>query len=59
MQKTTIRRESPVTSYKEVKIGNTIYHVTSIFSGEKDLGKTLEELVLRRAMMELTAEAAR
>ncbi len=59
MQKTTIRREGPVTSYKEVKIGNTIYHVTSIFSGEKDLGKTLEELVLRRAMMELTAEAAR
>ena len=27
------------TSYKEVRIGNTIYRVTSVFSGEKDLGK--------------------
>ncbi len=59
MQKTTMRREGPATSYKEVKIGNTIYRVTSIFSGEKDLGKTLEQLALRRAMAELTEDAAR
>lgn len=44
----------PTTSYKEVKIGKTIYRVTSIFSGEKDLGKTLEQLAVRRAMTEIT-----
>ena len=43
------------TSYKEVRIGNTIYRVTSVFSGEKDLGKTLEQLAIRRAMAELTS----
>ncbi len=59
MQKTTMRREGPATSYKEVKIGKTIYRVTSIFSGEKDLGKTLEQLALRRAMAELTEDVAR
>jgi hypothetical protein len=42
------------TSYKEVKIGNTLYRVTSVFSGEKDLGHTLEQLAVRRAMTELT-----
>ena len=25
-------------SYKEVKVGKTIYRVTSVFLGEKDLG---------------------
>lgn len=42
------------TSYKEVRIGNTLYCVTSVFTGEKDLGKTLEQLAVRRAMAELT-----
>ena len=42
------------TSYKEVKIGNTLYRVTSVFNGEKDLGQTLEQLAVRRAMAELT-----
>ena len=41
------------TSYKEVKIGNTLYRVTSVFIGEKDLGETLENLAVRRAMAEL------
>ena len=43
-----------VTSNKEVMIGKTLYRVTSIFTGEKDLGKTLEQLAIRRAMVELT-----
>ena len=47
------------TSYKEVKIGNTLYRVTSVFTGEKDLGKTLEQLAIRRAMAELTSCPAR
>ena len=46
------------TSYKEVKIGKTIYRVTSFFSGEKDLGKTLEQLAIRRAMSETSAPAS-
>ena len=40
------------TSYKEIKIGNTLYRVTSVFSGEKYLGKTLEDLAVRRALAE-------
>ena len=43
------------TSYKEVRIGNTLYRVTSVFTWEKDLGKTLEQLAVRRAMAELTS----
>ncbi len=57
MQKHAIPKE-PVATYKEVRIGKTIYRVTSVFSGEKDLGKTLEQLAVRRAMSELDAPAA-
>lgn len=57
MQKHAIP-EKPVATYKEVRIGKTIYRVTSVFSGEKDLGKTLEQLAVRRAMSELDAPAA-
>lgn len=57
MQKQAIPKE-PVASYKEVRIGKTIYRVTSVFSGEKDLGRTLEQLAVRRAMTELDAPAA-
>ena len=42
------------TSYKEVRIGNT----TSVFSGEKDLGKSLEQLAVRRAMEDLASAPA-
>jgi len=47
--------KKPTTFYKEVKIGNTLYRVTSVFTGEKDLGKTLEQLAIRRAVAELTS----
>ena len=57
MQKQAIPKE-PVASYKEVRIGKTPYRVTSVFSGEKDLGRTLEQLAVRRAMTELDAPAA-
>lgn len=57
MQKQAIPKE-PVASYKEVRIGKTLYRVTSVFSGEKDLGRTLEQLAVRRAMTELDAPAA-
>ena len=45
------------TSFKEVRIGKTIYRVTSFFSGEKDLGRTLEQLAVRRAMSEIMPAA--
>lgn len=51
------QRNTPTTSYKEVKIGKTIYRVTSFFSGEKELGKTLEQLAVRRAMSEVSTPA--
>ena len=47
-----------VTTYKEIQIGNTLYRVTSVFAGEKDLGKTLEQLAIRRAMAEIAPSAA-
>jgi len=43
------------TSYKEVKIGGTLYRVTSVFTGEKDLAKTLEQLAIRKVMAEKNA----
>lgn len=49
---------TPTSSYKEVQIGKTIYRVTSFFSGEKDLGKTLEQLAVRRAMSEAIPAAS-
>jgi hypothetical protein len=47
--------QTSTSSYREVKIGNTLYRVTSVFTGEKDLGKTLEQLAVRRAMTELSS----
>ena len=52
------RREIPasaVTSYKEVKIGKTLYRVTSVFLGEKNLGESLEQLAVRKAMTDIKA----
>ena len=46
------RKNNPTMSYREVRIGNTIYRVTSVFTGEKDLKETLEQLAVRRAMAE-------
>ena len=52
------KQTTPTSSYKEVWIGKTIYRVTSFFSGEKDLGKTLEQLAVRRAMSEAVPAAS-
>ena len=45
--------QMPVTIYKEKQIGKTTYRVTSIFTGEKDLGKTLEKLAVDRVLNEI------
>ena len=58
MDNTFCEDKKTTTSYREVRIGNTIYRVTSVFSGEKDLGKTLEQLAVRRAMNEPITSAA-
>lgn len=52
------KQTTPTSSYKEGRIGKTIYRVTSFFSGEKDLGKTLEQLAVRRAMSEAIPAAS-
>ena len=58
MDNTFCEDKKTTTSYREVRIGNTIYRVTSVFIGEKDLGKTLEQLAVRRAMNEPITSAA-
>lgn len=45
------------TSYREVLIGRTLYCVTSVFTGEKELGPTLEKLAARRVLDEMDAAA--
>ena len=40
----------PVTTYYEKKFGNCLYKVTSVHTGEIDLGKALEDLTIRKIM---------
>ncbi|MDR1137022.1 MAG: hypothetical protein LBK91_01750 [Synergistaceae bacterium] len=47
----------PVTAYREVKIGRTVYQVTGVFTGEKELGPTLEKLAARRVLLEMDGMA--
>ena len=58
MDKAFCEEKKTAASYREVRIGNTVYRVTSIFTGEKDLGKTLEQLAVRRAMNEPVSSAS-
>lgn len=37
-------------SYQETKIGKTLYCVTSVYLGEIELGKALEDLTVRRIL---------
>jgi hypothetical protein len=41
---------TPVTTYHEKKIGSTLYRVTSVYKGEIDLGKALEDLTVRKIL---------
>ena len=40
-------------SYREVKIGRTLYCVTSVYTGEKELGPTLEKLAAQHVLDEM------
>ena len=47
----------PATSRREVRSGASLCRVSSFVPGEKDLGKTLEQLAVRRAMSEVSVSA--
>jgi len=45
------------TSYREKKIGRTLYRVTSVFTGEKELGAALEKLAVQRVLDDMDGRA--
>ena len=45
---------APTTTYRERKIGNTTFRITSVYLGEKDLKTTLEQLTVKRVLAELS-----
>ena len=40
----------PVTTYHEKKIGRTLFRVTSVYKGEIELAKALEDLTIRKIL---------
>ena len=42
--------KEPVTTYHEKQIGKTLYRVTSVYKGEIELGKALEDLTVRKIL---------
>ena len=50
MAETSNTNTAPVASvHREVKIGKTIYRLTSKYEGEKDLDATLQRLAVKQA----------
>ncbi|GHU80905.1 hypothetical protein FACS1894191_7140 [Clostridia bacterium] len=45
---------APATSYREMKIGDTTFRITSVYLGQKDLKTTLEQLTVKRVLAELS-----
>lgn len=43
-------------SYREVRIGKTIYRITRTFQGKIDLGKALERLAVNHVLAEMDAK---
>lgn len=41
-------------TYREMKLGDTVFMVTSVYLGEKDLKNTLEQLTINRVLAELS-----
>ncbi len=46
------KQSEPATTYYEKKIGRTLYRVTSVYKGEIELTKTLEDLIINRVLFE-------
>lgn len=40
----------PITKYHERKISKTLYRVTSIYKGEIDFTKAIEDLIIRKIL---------
>jgi len=45
------------TSYREKMINGTLYRVTSVFKGEKELGAALEKLAVQSILDEMDSKA--
>lgn len=53
----TVQDKKYPSSYREVKIGRTYYCVTSIYTGEKELGPTLEKLAAQHVLDDMDERA--
>lgn len=42
--------KEPLTTYHEKKIGNTLFRVTSVYLGQIELGKAIEDLTVRKIL---------
>jgi hypothetical protein len=42
--------KEPVTTYHEKNINGTLYRVTSVYKGEVELGKALEDLTVKKIL---------
>ena len=42
--------KEPVTTYHEKKIGNTLFRVTSVYLGQIELGKAIEDLTVQKIL---------
>jgi hypothetical protein len=49
-KKVSDTQAKPVTTYHEKKIGKTLYRVTSVYKGEIELAKALEDLTIRKIL---------
>jgi hypothetical protein len=47
---TSKKQTEPVTTYHEKKIGKTLYKVTSVYKGEVDFTKAMEDLIIRKIL---------
>jgi hypothetical protein len=45
--------KTPLESYREIVVGKTLYRVTSVFLGEVELGKALEDLTVSRILRKI------
>ena len=46
-------KRKTVRTYHEVKIGKTLYRVTSVYLGKIDLQKTLEDYTVQKVLAEI------
>lgn len=53
MQNASYHTENYPTSYRELQIGKVLYRVTSVYKGEINLKKALEDLAVHRVAREL------